>query len=149
MIPFLTYPLALIGLLAVPTFMAIYLFRNVFRRKQVSSLLLWETLSKPKEGGSRVERLQFPLIFFLELLAILFLIAAAIDMRWPGRSSANLSKKVGKAAILGRHIHARRTAGGAEHDAFAVRRPCRRRHRQTADDGVVLIDSTQGGGIGD
>jgi hypothetical protein len=40
MIPFLTYPLAMIALASVPALAAIYILRNRFRRRQVSSLLL-------------------------------------------------------------------------------------------------------------
>ncbi|MRR10291.1 VWA domain-containing protein, partial [bacterium] len=77
MIPFLTYPLALAALAALPALAAIYLLRNRFRRRQVSSLVLWSFPVPLKEGGARLNRLQLPLIFFLELLALLLLVAAA------------------------------------------------------------------------
>ena len=70
MIPFLTYPLALIAATALPALAAIYILRHKFRRKQVSSLMLWRFRVQSKEGGAKVHRLQLPLLFFLELLAL-------------------------------------------------------------------------------
>src|SRR5580693_4793693 len=77
MIPFLTYPLALLALATVPALAAIYLLRNRFRRRQVSSLVLWRFQVQSKSGGAKVHRLQLPLLFFLELLALLLLVVAA------------------------------------------------------------------------
>jgi hypothetical protein len=77
MIPFLTYPLALLALATVPALAAIYLLRNRFRRRQVSSLVLWRFQVQSKSGGAKIHRLQLPLLFFLELLALLLLVVAA------------------------------------------------------------------------
>jgi hypothetical protein len=82
MIPFLTYPLALLALAALPALAAIYLFRNRFRRRQVSSLMLWRFQLQSKTGGAKIHRLQMPLIFFIELLALLLLVTAATGPRW-------------------------------------------------------------------
>ncbi len=82
MIPLLTYPLALIALATVPALAAIYILRNRFRRRQVSSLVLWRFHVQSKAGGAKIHRLQLPLLFFLELLALLLLIAAATGPRW-------------------------------------------------------------------
>ena len=82
MIPFLTYPLALLALATVPALAAIYILRNRFRRKQVSSLLLWRFQVQSKAGGAKVHRLQLPLIFFLELLTLLLLVIAATGPHW-------------------------------------------------------------------
>jgi Ca-activated chloride channel family protein len=82
MIPFLAYPLALLALVSVPALTAIYLLRNRFRRRQVSSLVLWQFHVQPKAGGSRVHRLQLPLLFFLELAALVLLVTAAAAPRW-------------------------------------------------------------------
>ena len=57
MFPFLTYPLALFALASLPALTAIYLLRNRFRRRQVSSLVLWRFRIQSKEGGARVHRL--------------------------------------------------------------------------------------------
>jgi hypothetical protein len=82
MIPLLTYPLALLGLAALPALAAIYVLRNRYRRQPVSSLLLWRHQAVVREGGFKVDRLQLPLIFFLELMALLLLVVAATGPRW-------------------------------------------------------------------
>jgi hypothetical protein len=79
MLPLFTYPLAFLGLAAVPALVAIYLLRNRFRRHPVSNLMLWLDPREAREGGTRVRRLQTPLLFLLELLVILFLVFAAAD----------------------------------------------------------------------
>ena len=88
MIPFLTYPLALIALATVPALAAIYILRNRFRRKQVSSLVLWRFHVQSKAGGAKVHRLQLPLLFFLELLALTLLVVAATGPQWKLPQSA-------------------------------------------------------------
>ncbi len=75
--PVFTFPLAFIALLAVPVLVAIYWLRSRARERRVSSLLLWLDERQMWEGGRRIHRLQTPLLFFLELLAILLLVAAA------------------------------------------------------------------------
>jgi hypothetical protein len=82
MIPFLTYPLAMLALASLPALAAIYILRNRFRRRQVSSLMLWQFRIQSKEGGARVHRLQLPLLFFLELLALFLLVTAATGPHW-------------------------------------------------------------------
>ena len=82
MIPFLTYPLALFALASLPALAAIYILRNRFRRRQVSSLMLWRFRIQSKEGGARIHRLQLPLLFFLELLALALLVTAAAGPHW-------------------------------------------------------------------
>jgi hypothetical protein len=82
MIPFLTYPLALAAAAALPALAAIYILRHRFRRKQVSSLMLWQFRVQSKEGGAKVHRLQLPFLFFLELLALILLVVAATGPHW-------------------------------------------------------------------
>ncbi len=77
MTPVFLYPLALFGLLGVPALLAIYLLRNRYRRVPVSSLMLWVDVRQSREGGTRVRRLQTPLLLFLELLAVVLLSLAA------------------------------------------------------------------------
>ena len=77
MIPTFTLPLGFLSLLAIPGLVAIYLLRTRSRRYPVSSLMLWANQRQAREGGLRVERLQTPLLFFLELLAIILLAIAA------------------------------------------------------------------------
>ena len=82
MIPALTYPLALAGLLALPALAAIYFLRRKHRRLPVSSLLLWRQQLKTSEGGAKLERPRLPWIFFLELFILALLIFAATGPRW-------------------------------------------------------------------
>ncbi|MFO0878547.1 MAG: BatA and WFA domain-containing protein [Gemmataceae bacterium] len=77
--PLFLYPLAFFGLLGLPALVAIYLFRNRFKRQVVSSLMLWQDPREAREGGRRFRRIQTPLFFLLELLAILLLVFAASD----------------------------------------------------------------------
>jgi hypothetical protein len=88
MIPFLTYPLALMALASLPALAAIYILRNRFRRRTVSSLLLWNFHVQSKSGGAKVHRLQLPLLFFLELLALALLVIAAAGPHWKLPQSA-------------------------------------------------------------
>lgn len=88
MSPLFLYPLAFVGLLGVPALVAIYLFRNRFRRQAVSSLMLWPALRESRAGGRRLRRLQTPLLFVLELLAILLLVLAASEPHLRLRTSS-------------------------------------------------------------
>jgi hypothetical protein len=73
----LTLPMMLLGLLALPALAAIYWLRSRSQRAVVSSLMLWSDIRRPKQGGRIVQRLQTPLTFLLELLAITLLVFAA------------------------------------------------------------------------
>jgi aerotolerance regulator-like protein len=75
--PVFTFSIAFIALLAAPALVAIYWLRNQSRERRVSSLLLWLDEKQMWEGGRMIHRLQTPLLFFLELLAILLLVTAA------------------------------------------------------------------------
>ena len=79
--PWLAQSWAILGLLALPALAALYFLRNRFRRQPVSSLLLWMHVSRPREGGRRLERMTAPLTFFLEALVLALLTAAAADPR--------------------------------------------------------------------
>lgn len=81
MMPLLTYPLALIGAIAIPALVAVYFFRTHFRRHPVSSLLLWRCAHQPREGGSRLQQFALPLSFILELIVLTLLFLAACDPR--------------------------------------------------------------------
>ena len=79
MIPTFTLPLGFLALLAVPILVGIYRLRTRSRRYPVSSLMLWVNQKQAREGGLRVERLQIPLLFLLELLALIFLALAVAE----------------------------------------------------------------------
>lgn len=89
MIPLLTYPLALLGAIAIPALVAVYFFRTRFRRHPVSSLMLWRRAHQPREGGARFQRFSLPLAFILELIVVILLFVAASDPRL----AADISRK--------------------------------------------------------
>lgn len=82
MIPFLTFPFALAALVSLPLLAGIYLLRNRFRRRTVSSLMFWRLMAHVRQGGSKRDRLQLPFIFFIELFILLLLVCAATGPRW-------------------------------------------------------------------
>jgi hypothetical protein len=89
--PVFTASFAFIALLAVPLLIAIYWLRSRARQQRVSSLMLWLDERQRWEGGRRFEKLQTPLLFWLELLTILLLVlAAAGPMLRAGGSSRAL-----------------------------------------------------------
>ena len=75
--PLFAMPLAFAALASLPALAAIYWMRNRHRHHTVSTLALWVDPRTPREGGQRLQRLQLPLLFFIELLALLFLSLAA------------------------------------------------------------------------
>src|SRR5262245_20727737 len=81
MLPLLTNPLTalIVGGAAASALVAIYFLRNRFRRRTVSSLMLWREAREAREGGTKVRRLHTPLLFFVEILAIVLLSLAAAD----------------------------------------------------------------------
>lgn len=76
MIPTFTLPIGFLALLAVPILVGIYLLRTRSRRYPVSSLMLWVNQKQARQGGLRIERLQTPLLFLLELLTLVLLALA-------------------------------------------------------------------------
>ena len=72
------FPYALGGLLAALGLVAVYTLRARFRRRPVSSLMLWRQTQRPSEGGVHRDRLRLPPLFYLEMAAICALIAAAL-----------------------------------------------------------------------
>jgi len=74
---FFALPWMLLGLLGLPALVAIYWLRSRARTKTVSSLFLWGDQRRSQQGGKAFQRFQTPLLFFLELLAIFLIVAAA------------------------------------------------------------------------
>jgi hypothetical protein len=87
-LPVFTTAPAFFGLLAVPAIVAIYYLHMRARVLPVSSLLLWADVRFAPEGGRRVERLRFPLLFWLELLLIILLCLAAAGPHLPAGTTA-------------------------------------------------------------
>ncbi len=90
MLPLLTAPWALAALAALPALAALYWLRNTWREVPVSSLMFWLHQSESQASGLHMRRLQTPLLFFLEVAALLLLALAAtgprVDIgqgRWP------------------------------------------------------------------
>ena len=72
-------PAALIGSAAIAGLVAAYLYRAQFRRRRVSSLMLWRFAVRSGGGGQRRDRLRLPPIFFLELAVLALLVFAALS----------------------------------------------------------------------
>jgi hypothetical protein len=88
MFPLFTAPWAFAALAALPALAALYWLRNSYRRLPVSSLMLWLEQAESRASGLRVRRLHTPLLFFLELAALMLLAVAATGPRleiWQGR----------------------------------------------------------------
>jgi hypothetical protein len=89
MTPFFAFPVAFAaGAAFVAALVAIYVLRNRLPALEVSSLFLWAEAPKTKEGGRKIKRLAMPLLFFLELAAILLLTLAAARPFLPLPSTA-------------------------------------------------------------
>lgn len=86
--PIFTFPAAFVALAGIPALAAVYLMHNRFRNRTVSSLFLWESAARAKQGGRKIERMRMPLLFFLELFIICLLVAAAVDPRRKVKASA-------------------------------------------------------------
>lgn len=78
----LTNPAGLWALLGLPALLFIHLFRQRFRRRQVSGLFLWQDARQAAPAGRRVERLYNSKSLWFELIAVLLLALLAAGPRW-------------------------------------------------------------------
>ena len=88
--PVFAFPLAFVGLLAAGGLAAVYLLRNRSRRQVVSSLMLWAFQTHTRHGGRILQKMQVPLLFLLEMVAIASLILAAAGPRVPAAAPRRL-----------------------------------------------------------
>jgi len=77
-----TYPLMWLAAIALPALVSIYFLHHHYRRRQVSSLMLWVEGRELSNGGQSFKRLSFPWIFLLELSIIILLILAGIGWHY-------------------------------------------------------------------
>ena len=71
------FPYAFLGAAALAALVAVYVFRNRFLQRPVSSLMLWRQVARPRQGGLRRDTLSLPPLFYLELAALAALVVAA------------------------------------------------------------------------
>ena len=122
------YPLALSGLaLLLPGLVAIYFLRARYRRRTVSSLLLWRQATQPHLSGLRREKLRLPWLFLLELLIISSLVIAAAGPRFKRQDSSTLwlvfdpSASMGAVAADGRSAAERAIRQARQQGSFRTR----------------------------
>ena len=84
-----TAPLGLLALIAVPTVIAIHLFRRRFPNRTVAGLFLWQVLRQTPEGGGKVSKLPVTTSLILECIAAL---ALALIVAGARLSSAGVSQ---------------------------------------------------------
>ncbi|MBC8012239.1 MAG: BatA domain-containing protein, partial [Burkholderiales bacterium] len=84
----LANPVALWGLLALPTLVAIHFFQQRSRRVETSVLFLIEALSPESQGGRTWERFRGSRSFWLQVLAVLLSVWVLVEPRWPRADSA-------------------------------------------------------------
>ena len=70
-------PLGLIGLLALPVIVALWMLKLRRPEREVSSTFLWQHLVRDVEANSPWQRLRRSLLLLLQLLCALLLVAAA------------------------------------------------------------------------
>ncbi len=75
--PIFALPLALFALSALPVLATVYFLSSRYRRREVSSLLLWPKDALPKGGGRKTSRFRSSRLLLLELLILLLLALAA------------------------------------------------------------------------
>ncbi len=83
-------PMAALGLVTVAALTAVYCFRRKSPTKDVGSLLLWPRERVPTAQARRRDRLLLPLLFWIELAALVALVAAAMSPLAWRRSTGTL-----------------------------------------------------------
>ena len=88
----LSTPLAAFGLLTAVGLTALYCFRRKSPPRTISSLMFWPKPPPRTASSRRRDRLQLPPVFWLELFALLALVAAATTPLWwrPGSGTLHV-----------------------------------------------------------
>ena len=84
-------PWGLLALLAVPALIALYILKQKHQDLKVPSLLLWKKTQSMMEAATPWQRLRRNLLFFLQLLAVLFL---ALAIAGPAIESQNVYDEI-------------------------------------------------------
>lgn len=84
----LALPWALLGLAAIPALAAIYFLRSRSRPVPVSSHMLWMDLTRARQGGRVLKRMELPLLLVLEAAALAILALAAAGPHLPTAAAA-------------------------------------------------------------
>jgi hypothetical protein len=123
---------------AAPALLAVYLFRHRHRRVEVSTLLLWQSVARVRQGGRTLRRTRLPWLFFVELLFFVLCGLAAAGPRWLRPDSRRpLVVVVDDSASMG--------AKSGSHDRLAAARRIVRAtavHRRWSDVRYVLAGPT-------
>ena len=69
------------ALAALAPLVAVYVFHRRSRRREVSSLLLWDAMVRPASGHTSVQRPPLPITLLLEILAIVIMALGLADLR--------------------------------------------------------------------
>ena len=83
-------PIAAFGLTTAAALAAIYCFRRKSPERQVGSLMLWPRPKSVSTQSRRRDRIELPPLFWIELIALLALVAAALTPLAWRRSSGTL-----------------------------------------------------------
>ncbi|MDD2601154.1 MAG: hypothetical protein PHO37_18340 [Kiritimatiellae bacterium] len=67
MLALITYPFMWLAALALPALISIYFLHHRYKRRRVSTLMLWAAGRQLSSVGQHLKRFSFPWIFLLEL----------------------------------------------------------------------------------
>lgn len=108
-------PLAALGFLTAAGLVAVYCFRRKSPRRPVGSLLLWPKPQASSVSARRRDRLHLPVSFWLELLALVALVTAALSPLSWRRSSGVMHVIMDRSPSMSVH------GASARADAFLAR----------------------------
>ncbi len=86
----ITDPGALAFLLLIPAIALLYMFRSRYRRRTVSSIMLWRSVRRDLEARQRLRRPPLSLLMLLEILAIVAGAAALVKPALPAQDRTHL-----------------------------------------------------------